>query len=168
MLNRGTVAVPNSNKPVLYYCNHVHSISLLMELRLPRCLFFKRNNFYSYEDKQAFYLWKGLSLWVWLMGHWTQLYKELRIKEALSVLVLCLSIFMFTSGSSVLLAQPCCGSLLWLSLLAIFIRLFWVYDTFFTTKRNNTWSPSFSCKMKIGCRLLLGTQSIHTERASWR
>ena len=45
-------------------------------------------------------------------------------KEALSVLMLCTSVFIFTSGSSALLGRPRCGLSIWLSLLATFNTLF--------------------------------------------
>ena len=54
------------------------------------------------------------------------------LKEALSVLMLCTHVFIFTSGSSALLGCPCCGLSIWLSLLAIFNTLFWVLCQFFS------------------------------------
>ena len=43
------------------------------------------------------------------------------IKEALwSVLMLCTPVFIFTSGSSLLVGRPRCGLFIWLSLLVIF------------------------------------------------
>ena len=54
------------------------------------------------------------------------------LKEALSVLMLCVPVFIFLSSSSVLLGGcPRCGLSIWLSLLAIFNTLFCVYANFF-------------------------------------
>ena len=50
--------------------------------------------------------------------------------------MLCAPMFIFTSSSSALLGYPCCGLSIWLSLLAIFNTLFWVYDNFFMRKRT--------------------------------
>ena len=59
--------------------------------------------------------------------------------SALSVLMLCTPVFIFTSGSSALLGRPRCGSSIWLSLLAIFNAFFWVYANFFSREnRQNT------------------------------
>ena len=77
--------------------------------------------------------------------------------------MLCAPVFIFTSGSSALLGRPCCGLSIWLSLLAIFITLFWVYVNFFfhekTDKTWNVWCENHR-------RHLLGTQSINGERGS--
>ena len=96
-------------------------------------------------------------------------YLRILHSEALSVLVLCAPVFIFTSSSSALLGCPGCGLSVWLSLLAIFNTLFWVYVNFFKrkrTKHKNTRSLPFSCHTKIGRRRLLGAQSINTEKAS--
>ena len=47
-------------------------------------------------------------------------------------------IFIFTSGSSAFWGHPRCGLLIWLSLLAIFNALFWVYAIFCMSRRNKT------------------------------
>ena len=51
-------------------------------------------------------------------------------------------VFIFTSGSSVLLGYPCCGLSIWLSLLGIFNTLFWVYDNFISwaNGQNMKWT----------------------------
>ena len=70
---------------------------------------------------------------------------------ALSVLMLCVLVLIFTSGSSALLGRPRCLSI-WLSLLAIFSTLFWVYVNFCQekwTKDENTRSPPFSYDTKM-------------------
>ena len=68
------------------------------------------------------------------------------VKEALSVLMLCAPVFIFTSSSSALSGRPRCGLLIWLSLLATFSTLFWVYAVyfvlffyFFQKKTDKTW-----------------------------
>ena len=48
------------------------------------------------------------------------------VLKALSVLMLCAPVFIFTFGSSALLGRPRCGLSIWQSLLAIFNTLFWV------------------------------------------
>ena len=55
----------------------------------------------------------------------------IRLQEALSVLMLCAPMSIFTSGSSALLGRPRCGLSICLSLLAIFNTLFRVYADFF-------------------------------------
>ena len=65
--------------------------------------------------------------------------------------MLCAPEFIFTSGSSALIGRPRCGLSIWLSLLAIFNTLFWVYVNFFTrkrTKHKNTRRPPFSYDTK--------------------
>ena len=52
--------------------------------------------------------------------------------------MLCAPVFIFTSGSSALLGCPRCGLSIWLSLLAIFNTLFWVYVNFFGKNGQNT------------------------------
>ena len=52
--------------------------------------------------------------------------------------MLCTPVFIFTSGSSALLGRPRCGLSIWLSLLAIFNTLFWVYVNFFHKKTDKT------------------------------
>ena len=47
-------------------------------------------------------------------------------------------IFIFTSGSSAFWGHPRCGLSIWLSLLAIFNALFWVYAIFCMSRRNKT------------------------------
>ena len=70
--------------------------------------------------------------------------------------------FIFTSGSSALLGRPRCGLSIWLSLLAIFNTLFWVYVHFsFHEKTDKTRKYS-----EVHHFRMLGVQSINTERAS--
>ena len=57
---------------------------------------------------------------------------------SLSVLMLCVPVLILTSSSSALLGHPHCGLLIWLSLLAIFNTLFWVYEKLFMRKQDNT------------------------------
>ena len=52
--------------------------------------------------------------------------------------MLCAPVFIFTSGSSALLGHPSCGFSVWLSLVAIFSTLFWVYVNFFYEKTDKT------------------------------
>ena len=92
-----------------------------------------------------------------------------RFKEALSVLMLCAPVFIFTSGSSALLGRPRCGLSIWLSLLAIFNTLFWVYANCFHEKTDKTRKYSKSAIFvwyENGRRQLVCAQSINTERAS--
>ena len=77
--------------------------------------------------------------------------------EALSVLMLCAPVFIFTSGSSALLGHPCCGLLIWLSLLAIFNTLIFFMRKW--SKHENTRGPH----TKIAADGYPGTQSINTE-----
>ena len=75
----------------------------------------------------------------------------IRFTELGKWLMLCTPVFIFTSGSSALLGHSCCGLSIWLSLLAIFNTLFWVYANFFHEKnRQNTkiLSLTFSSDMK--------------------
>ena len=77
--------------------------------------------------------------------------------------------FIFTSGSSTLLGRPRCGLSIWLSLLAIFNTLFWVYANFFhekTDKPREYWKSAIFEWCEYGGRRLLGAQSINTGRAS--
>ena len=60
----------------------------------------------------------------------------LQIKEALSVLMLCAPVCIFTFGSSALLGRPRCGLSIWMSLLAILNPLFWVYANLFHEKTD--------------------------------
>ena len=94
--------------------------------------------------------------------------KERRLScKKLSVLMLCA--FLFTSGSSALLGRPRCGLSMWLSLLAIFNTLFWVYANLFHEKTDKTRKYSKSAIFvwyENGRRWLLGAQSINTERVS--
>ena len=74
------------------------------------------------------------------------------VKEVLSVLMLCVPVFIFTSGSSALWACPPCGLSIWLSLVALFNTLFSVYAKFFMrkwTKHKKTWSLPFSHDRKM-------------------
>ena len=93
-------------------------------------------------------------------------------KDVLSLLMICVYMFIFTSGSSALLECPHCGLLIWLSLLAIFNTLFWVYaNFFFHEKMDKTWEYWTSAILiwyENGCWRLLGMQSINSERASLR
>ena len=66
-------------------------------------------------------------------------------------LMLCAPVFIFSSDSSAPLGRPR-GLSVWLSLLAIFNKLFWVYVKFFTrkrTKQENTSSPPFLYDTKM-------------------
>ena len=86
-----------------------------------------------------------------------------RVKKAISLLMLCTPIFIFTSSTSALLGHPRCGVSIWLSLLAIFDQLFWVYADLFHEKTNKTREFSKSAIFiwyENGCRRLLGVQSI--------
>ena len=71
---------------------------------------------------------------------WPKVLKIYRkpLKEALSINALCTCVFIFTSGSSALLGCPHWGLSIWLSLLAIFNTLFWVYVNFFGENGQNT------------------------------
>ena len=72
--------------------------------------------------------------------------------KALSVLMLCAPVFIFTSGSSALLGSPRCVLSIWLSPRPIFNALFSVYANCFTikrTKHENTRSPPFSYDTKM-------------------
>ena len=90
------------------------------------------------------------------------------VKEALSVLMLCAPVFIFTSGSSALLERPRYGLSIWLSLLAKFNPLLWVYANIFHEKTDKT--REYSAKSVIfvwyenGRWRLLGAQSINSER----
>ena len=90
------------------------------------------------------------------------------LKELLSQkLMLCTTVFIFTSGSSALLGRPhICGLSIWLSLLAIFNTLFWVYiNFFFHEKKDKTRKYSKAAifiRCENGCQRLLGAQSINT------
>ena len=79
----------------------------------------------------------------------------------LSLLMLCMHVFIFTSGSSAL-------SLIWLSLLAIFNTLFRVYTKFFSqeNRQNTKTLEVIFVWYENGRQQLLGVQSINTERAS--
>ena len=88
-----------------------------------------------------------------------------QVKEALSVLMLCAPVFIFTSGSSALLGRPRCGLSIWLLLLAIFNTLFWVYTNFFLTRKwkKNMKILKFSYHTKMAANVNTGAQSINTE-----
>ena len=66
------------------------------------------------------------------------LLKVTKILKKLSVLMLCVPVFIFTSGSSALLGCPRCGLSIWLSLLAIFNTVFWVYANLFHEKTGKS------------------------------
>ena len=90
------------------------------------------------------YVWKEYIVW-WdrnevIYACYTKLVIKFSacFKEVLSVLMLCTPVFIFTSGSSALLGHPRCGLSIWLSLLAIFNTLFWVYANFFHEKTDKT------------------------------
>ena len=85
---------------------------------------------------------------------------------SLSVLMPCVPVFIFTSGSSALLGRPRSGLSIWLSLLAIFNTLFWVYANLFHEKTDKTRKYSKSAIFvwyQNGRRRLLGAQSINHE-----
>ena len=91
--------------------------------------------------------------------------------QTLSVLMLrnCAPVFIFTTGSSTLLGRPRCGLSIWLSLLAIFNTLFWVYANLFHEKTDKTRKYSKSAILvwyENSRRRLLGAQSINSERVS--
>ena len=78
----------------------------------------------------------------------------------------CTPVFIFTSGSSVLLGRPRCGLSIWLSLFAIFNTLFLVYVNLFHKKMDKTRKHSKSAIFvwyENGRRRLLDEQSINTE-----
>ena len=83
------------------------------------------------------------------------LYTKLSRQRFSILLMLCTPVFIFTSGGSALLKHPHCGLVIWLLLLAIFNRLFWVYANLFhthkkpQTKHENSRSLSFSYDMEI-------------------
>ena len=74
----------------------------------------------------------------------------------------------FTSRSSALLGRPRCGLSIWLSLLAIFNTLSWVYANLFHEKTDKTREK---CAIFVWCenrrRRLLGAQSINSEWHTW-
>ena len=85
---------------------------------------------------------------------------------SVSVLMLCAPVFLFTSDSWALLGRLHCGLSIWLSLLAIFNTLFWVYVNFFHEKTDKTRKYSKSAIFlwyENGRRRLLGAQSINSE-----
>ena len=110
---------------------------------------------FEFHQKCVCHVWQSYSL-VILTIKWTNLYinlsvwcvfhallslhtmcakdHRLLILKRLSVLMLCAPVFIFTSGSSALLGCPRCSLSIWLSLLAIFNTLFWVYVSFCTRK----------------------------------
>ena len=83
--------------------------------------------------------------------------------------MLCAPVFLFTSDSSALLGRPRCGLSIWLSLLAIFNTLFWLYVNFFfheKTDKTRKYSKSdILVWYENDHRRLQGAQSINTERA---
>ena len=94
---------------------------------------------------------------------WIYFYFYYYFKEALSLLMLCTPVFIFTSSSSALLGCPCCGLLIWLSLLAIFNTLFWVYVNFCqekTDKRRKYSKSIIFIWYENGLQWLLGAQSV--------
>ena len=88
--------------------------------------------------------------------------------EAPSVLMLCTSVFIFTSGSSALLGRPRCGLSIWLSILAIFNTLSWVYAIFFSWENTKTLGTTIFVQYEYVCRRLQDVQSINSERVSSR
>ena len=60
------------------------------------------------------------------------------VKEALSVLMLCTPVSLFTSGSSAPLGRPRCGLLIWLSLLPYSIHFSELVPIFSKENRQNT------------------------------
>ena len=92
--------------------------------------------------------------------------------------MLCAPVFIFTSGSSALLGRPRCGWSIWLSLLALFNTLVWVYGNLFLektdktreysrkrTKHENTRSPPFLCDIKMAAKGYWARKAL-TERTS--
>ena len=80
--------------------------------------------------------------------------------------MLCAPVFIFTSGSSALLGHPRYGLSIWLSLLAIFNTLLWVYANLFheeTDKARKYSKSAIFIWNENGRRRLLGAQSINTE-----
>ena len=91
------------------------------------------------------------------------------LKEFKDFEMLYAPVFIFTSGSSAPLGRPRCGLSIWLSLLAIFNTLFWLYANLFHEKTDKTrkyWKSAIFLWYKDGRRRLLGAQSINTESAS--
>ena len=91
------------------------------------------------------------------------------VKEVLSVLMLCVPVFIFTSGSSALWACPPCGLSIWLSLVALFNTLFSVYAKFFMrkwTKHTQNWSLPFSHDRKMATDTKHKAQSTNIEGSS--
>ena len=89
------------------------------------------------------------------------------LKEAFSVLMLWAPAFLFTLGSSALLERPRCGLWIWLSLLAIFNPLFWVYANCFHEKTDKTrkyLKSAIFVWCENGRQRLLAAQSINTEK----
>ena len=73
-------------------------------------------------------------------------------------------VFIFTSSSSALLGRPRCALSIWLSLLAVFNTLFWVYANLFVFTRKRTKHENTSHVWYQNSRgRLLGAQS--SERA---
>ena len=91
------------------------------------------------NKSSAVFLWEKL-FYSWLKN-W---------KKALSVLMLCTPVFIFSSSSSALLGRPRCGLSIWLSLLAIFNTLFWVSVNLFHEKTDKHESiQSWPCSYDI-------------------
>ena len=87
------------------------------------------------------------------------------VNRALTLLMLCAPVFIFTSGNSALLGRPRCGLSIWLALLVIFNTLFWVYANLFHEKTDKTREYSKSAIFvwyENGRRRLLGAQSINS------
>ena len=83
--------------------------------------------------------------------------------------MLSMPMFIFTSSISALLGHTRCGLSISLLLLAILNTLFWVYANFFHKKTGKIWECSKSAIIvwyENGRWLLLGAQSINSERAS--
>ena len=141
--------------------DHIHTHVLLF-----CCLGLGRKPSYTWQSdfEVALQIVRSLSMMQFVGGRKAS-------RNYLSVLMLCAPVFIFTSGSSALLGRPRCGLSIWLSLLAIFNTLFWVYVNLFHEKTDKTWKYSKSAIFvwyENGCRRLLGAQSINTERASSR
>ena len=77
-------------------------------------------------------MWLKIKLWIKVSKLGTLPFPPRRfhtIKEALSVLMLCTPVFIFTSSRAALLGHPRCGlPIIWLLLLAIFNTLVWEHE----------------------------------------
>ena len=79
--------------------------------------------------------------------------------------MLCMPVFIFTFGSSVLLGHPHCDLSIWLSLLAIFKTIFWVFLFFLSFFK---WENGQNTKILkgLGRWQLSSVQSISIEKTS--